>query len=379
MLPELAELTDPDGGSGALERAAGRPLGSARVRYLEHNPGRSFLVHLRVPGAPTAGDVVAGGDVADGGDVVASRTLHGPRSGAGLQLAWFPADLALPLLADPARLAELLGLDPADEPELLAWTPQHRAVLRAKDVVVKLYATPAEAVAARDHLVTVSTLVPSARLVRADVEAGAVVQTRLAGPPLLRRDALGSARDAARLGRLLHAGPRVATGLGHHRPEHHTAASMLRLCEPVTRLVSFTQPELAERIDAVTARLRETAAPSDAAEAVLSHGDFTWGQLLRAGDGQLALLDTDTLCLAPAAFDLASYAANLVSGRPDDLALALRVLDELVRGYDGRPPGLEWWLAAVLLRRLDRPVRRLKRDWPSRAEALLEAAERTVG
>lgn len=211
-------------------------------------------------------------------------------------------------------------------------------MLRAGDVVVKLYATPAEAVAARDHLVTP-----------------------------------GSARDAAHLGRLLHSGPRVAARL-----QHHTAASMLQLCKPVTRLVAFTQPELAERIDAVTARLRETAAPSAAAEAVLSHGDFTWGQLLRAGDGQLALLDTDTLCLAPVAFDLASYAANLVSGRPDDLGLALRVLDELARGYGGRPAGLQWWLAAVLLRRLDRPVRRLKRDWPRRAEALLEAAERAV-
>lgn len=286
-----------------------------------------------------------------------------------LRVAWFPVDLGLPLLADPALLARLLHLDPQVAPVLLAWTPQHRAVMRVGDVVVKLYPTAAEAAASRDHLVAVSRLLPSARLVSADVAAGAVAQTALEGQPLTRDEALAESRAAARVARQLHAA--TAAGLGEHTPE-----AMLEVCDPVTRLSVFAQPELADRVQALVGRLRDSApAPGDL---VLSHGDFTWGQLLRTADGRLALLDTDTLCLAPAAFDLASYAANLVSGRDEDLALALRVLDEVVDGYGVAPPGLQWWLSASLLRRLDRALRRLKRDWPKRTEALLAAAEQTL-
>lgn len=360
-LPELAELTDPERAIQVLDRTNPWPLESARVRYLEHDPGRSFLIHLQVTSGLDRHDVV----ITRGRDIQAGE---GGRVGE-LHVAWYPVDLGLPLLADPARLAELLQLNPACAPMLLAWTPQRRAVLRVGEVVVKLYATPAEATASRDHLATVSSLLPSARLVRAEVAAGAVVQTALEGEPLTRHEALTEASAAALVARRLHAAN--AAGLREHSPEE-----MLEVCGPVTRLTMFAQPELADRVQSLVGRLQDSAPAPE--ELVLSHGDFTWGQLLRTADGQLALLDTDTLCLAPAAFDLASYAANVVSGRDEDLTLALRILDEMVDSYGFAPPDLQWWLSASLLRRLDRALRRLKRSWPQRTQALLAAAEQTA-
>lgn len=259
------------------------------MRYLEYDPGRFFLIHLRV--------------------------------------------------------AELLNLDPTCVPAMLAWTPQRRAVLRVGDVVVKLYPSAAEATASRDHLETVSRLLPSARLVHAEVRAGAVAQTALDGEPLTRDEALSEARGAGRVARLLHSA--APAGLREQTPK-----AMLEVCDPVVRLTAFAQPHLAERVNALVASLQASAPVSE--ELVLSHGDFNWGQLLRTEPGRLALLDTDTLCIAPAAFDLASFAANLVSGREADLRLALRVLDEIVAGYGVAPPDLRWWLSASLLRRVDR-------------------------
>jgi thiamine kinase-like enzyme len=253
---------------------------------------------------------------------------------------------------------------------VLAWTPQRRAVLRIGSVVVKLYPTVAEATASRDHLETVSRLLPSARLVQAEVSAGAVAQSALDGEPLTRDEALIEARGAGRMARRLHEAEAPA-GLAVHTPE-----AMLNVCKPVIRLTVFAQPQLADRVQALLRSLRGSAPASG--DLVLSHGDLNWGQLLRTAPGQLALLDTDTLCLAPAAFDVASYAANLVSGREQDLRLSLRVLDEVVAGYGVVPPDLQWWLSALLLRRVDRAIRRLKGTWPQRTEDLLAAAEQTA-
>jgi aminoglycoside phosphotransferase (APT) family kinase protein len=108
---------------------------------------------------------------------------------------------------------------------------------------------------------------------------------------------------------------------------------------------------------------------------VVSHGDFNIGQLLRVRDGRLALLDLDTLCLAPRAFDLASYGANLLSGRARDLDEAKAVTAGLVHEYGASVEALPWYLAAMTLRRIDRPLRRRKREWFERTDELLRAAE----
>jgi hypothetical protein len=76
---------------------------------------------------------------------------------------------------------------------------------------------------------------------------------------------------------------------------------------------------------------------------------------------------------------VASYAANVVSGRPGDLERADAALDALLSGYGGRPADLDWYLAALLLRRAPSPFRLHKRRWPERLGAMVAAAEEVLG
>jgi hypothetical protein len=79
---------------------------------------------------------------------------------------------------------------------------------------------------------------------------------------------------------------------------------------------------------------------------------------------------------APAALDLATYAAHQMWGDDGELARARGILDRLVAGYGERPDGLDWYLSALILRRSSHPFRRLRDDWPHRVEAMVGAAER---
>jgi hypothetical protein len=97
------------------------------------------------------------------------------------------------------------------------------------------------------------------------------------------------------------------------------------------------------------------------------------GQLITSTHG-VVVTDVDMLCQAPAAYDLASYAANLVSGRPGDEAHAEAALTAVVAAH-GHVPALRWHLATALLRRCDRPFRRAKKQWPDRATSILDLAE----
>lgn len=346
-LPELAGLLGP---RPARATAGSLALDDARVRYLEYRPGRWFLVQLQ---ATSAGRPV---------DVVASRGVVG----AGFGVHPYPHDPALPLLTRPGGPAGVLGLPAARTWQRLAWVPHRRAALRSGDVVVKLYGSPADAEVSVRALDAVAGVLPTARLLTADVERGAVAQSAVPGVPLTRADASDAAAAAGALARRLHTA--AVPGLPGYGPD-----ALLAACGPVVELVRFACPRLGPRVVAVAAALRDRAPVP--VGAVPSHGDYNMGQLLRGDDGGLAVVDTDTLCRAPAALDLACYAANLVSGRPGDLDAALATLDVLVAGYGAEPPGLGWYLAASVLRRLDRPLRRWKRDWPRRTEALLAAAE----
>ena len=109
-----------------------------------------------------------------------------------------------------------------------------------------------------------------------------------------------------------------------------------------------------------------------------SHGDFNISQLLDV-EGAIAVLDFDEACLAPRALDVTSYAANLVSGRPGDLARADAALASLLDGYGAPPHALHWYLAAALLRRAPSPFRLHKRNWLHRTEAIVAAAEAVLG
>jgi aminoglycoside phosphotransferase (APT) family kinase protein len=101
-----------------------------------------------------------------------------------------------------------------------------------------------------------------------------------------------------------------------------------------------------------------------------AHGDFHADQLL-ATDGELAVIDLDGLCLAPAALDLATYAADVVRGRPADDERLAAVLD----GLGDRPPAFDWYLAAAILARATHPFQRLAEGWEERVPAMVATAE----
>jgi aminoglycoside phosphotransferase (APT) family kinase protein len=338
---------------------------------MEYRPGVAVSAVWRVKGGIGERDAVlscgrpAGRPVMpQGGGIDGSPTVVG--SPARVDVTWYPDDPALPLLsATPADLARLLGV--AAVPAVrLAWLPFQRATLRVGDAVIKLYHRPEAARAAVRALEAAADLLPAPGLRGARPEAGAVVQDLLAGTPVLRPTA-AQARAAGRLTRRLHEAD-VAGDL----PPVHGPIHLLDLSRPVLDLVAFALPETAMRVAALTARL--TAHAPGGLPMRPAHGDLTAGQMLDR-DGTLAVVDMDTFCLAPPALDLASFAANLVSGRADDAEAAQMALEAMLVGYGPAPEGLDWYLAAAITRRLDRALRRMKRRWPERTLRLLEVAE----
>lgn len=346
----------------ALRSLLGSADGELRLRYVEHVPGDYAVVVVAVDGE-RAVELAA---------VSVGRTAP---VAAGVQVAWYPHDPALPGLREGwAGLLPALGL-PADGPERLTWVPHRRLVVACGDVVVKLHERGDEteqAVACAD---LVRSVVPVPDVLRVDVDRATHVQRRIAGRALGRDDAgptVDAAGDVLRRLRRLDPGGMV----------RHTPADLLAHGRQVARLVGHVAPAQAGRLTAMLDRLDETQpAPGDV---VAAHGDFNVGQLLLGHDGGLVLVDTDTLCAASSAYDPASYAANLIAGRAGDLDDARRVLHrfgEQVGEAHGRPSDrdeLDWYLAAMVARRLDRGLRRYKRDWPARTERLVDDAERLV-
>ncbi len=322
---------------------ADRVVRTARLRYLEYAPTTSVLAVFAAEtdigpervmisqGRTWAGQVEASGDV---------------------QVALYPHDPAL------AGLSAAAG-------ETLAWVPLQRAVLRDGDLIRKFHADFGAVQTAVAALEAVAPWVPAPRVIEVAPEAASYVQSLLPGAALGRADALTATRSAAGLLRRLHRAP--IAGL-----KVFSAEDLLALCGPVTRLAGFASPHLAARIDGVTAALAGCAPAAD--ELVPSHGDFNVGQLV-GDDSGLAMVDFDTLCLASPALDLASYAANLAAGRAGDLDDIGAVLASLTDAYRSRPLDLDWYLAAMVLRRLDRGLRRFKKDWPARTERLLGIVE----
>jgi Ser/Thr protein kinase RdoA (MazF antagonist) len=148
--------------------------------------------------------------------------------------------------------------------------------------------------------------------------------------------------------------------------------AQLKAAAATAGLIAALSDPLGRRAEALLARLAREL--PGGVPFVTAHGDFNSRQLLLSGNG-LALVDFDGLCRAPAALDLATYAAYVVLGEERALDRAHRVLDALLAGYGERPPALEWYLATCILRRSARPFRYFEPDWPERVGAMLAAAE----
>ena len=407
-LPRLPVLLAPDAVAPFLHRSLGpeAPFPDARVHHVRYIPGKKVVVRY---------DVGLGGRRYDAVAMIAARPYLARRAAKPENLAlarlvdgrspapmplhyepeldalihWYPLDLELPALAEPPKRLvdelEAAGVNLGDaggDPATLAYKPRRRAVLRLGQHVLKIYAREDDFVAAITGLQVGGSL----RGVRTAALEGhlparlVTVQSLVAGSPPVRPAAV--AGEAGELLRELQTSPApvdgsarpLATGL--HAAQVGVSAAppsqQLAVAAEAARYVAAILPPLHGRLEALLRTFEATMPSID--RLVLSHGDFSARQLLVTPE-RLAVVDFDAMRLAPAALDPATYAAHLVFGGRDDLDDASEVLEELLDGYGGRPPGLSWYLATSILRHSRRPFRYLEEQWPDRVEGMVTAAE----
>jgi hypothetical protein len=393
-VPALPNLLDADAVAAVLERAlrAGTEIDRVRVRAVDYRPGSGATVAYDVIAAgrhrvAVAATGAAGGAAARtparlaiarslGADAPVTRPLTYD-AGLGALVHWYPLDLAMPVIAKPpGDLVRLLGRagiaadEPPGPPETLLYRPGCRAVLRLGHVVLKAYAddTAFGAGVAGLRIAGGLRLLRGPRLQAAFPELRLTVQPALDGDSVGRLRALDVAPVAGTMLRVVHES--AVRGLPVSAP-----GALLRHVRASVTLVAAVEPALAGLARDLLARLEEHS--PEPAGLVVSHGDFNVSQFLDV-DGTLAVLDFDEACLAPPALDAASYGANLVGGRTGDLGRAHEALDALLDGAGARPAHLDWYLAALLLRRAGNPFRLQKRRWPQRIASMLAAAEEVL-
>ena len=391
-LPGLRQLLDPHEMAPLLGATlAGTQAPDVRITSVRYKPGDNIVVQYSVT---TGGGWSTAVAYAKGGSRLEAKPDRGrnrrlvervrgrtpspeplgylPEVSAVVQ--WLPLDVRLPLLSEPgSRLARRLakrGLPSGgdDEPELLRYWPRRRAVLRFGPHVIKVYRDAADFDVALRGLRASGGL---GRVRSAPFEASlptklATIQGLVPGhsPSMWPRssEAAGGILAELHTDAVL---PLPAT----------TADEILNKSAVRATFVADLLPEMRAELDSLMSQLRVTA-PSGLPR-VTCHGNFHAGQLLAGPEG-MTLIDVDRLCLAPAAYDLASFAAHVAFGRPDDLELVHATLDSLLAGYGRRPPGVEWFLANCLLRRSPVPFRHQDEHWPEAVASLVGSARKAL-
>ena len=370
---------------GDLEKTELDDLRIARVRY---DPGERVIVHYRITENGHALDAVAtviaqqdlGAKVRNPRFTTMATIVNGRSPGRrpvahdpelDAIIAWLPFDAKLPGLAiPPSELVDRLtraGASVGDdrEPVLIGYKPSSRAVLRLGDQVLKAYGKDSHFDAARNGLVASgSSSSLCAVPLRAELEdlrltsQGAVDGTT---PP----EALEFASEAGAFLRVLQ--DHEFAELPPASPGHQ-----LREADRHARLASVLVPDLTARLERLIERLNQSM-PANVPLAP-AHGDFHVDQLI-ANEKRLTVIDFDEMCRAPAALDVATYAADEVRGCEQDLERVHAALQPLCDGYKGTPDWIDWYLATAILCRATRPFRAQTSDWPERTKAIVSAAE----
>lgn len=363
------------------------PVSSVDVTYVRYRPGTRLLVRYDVQAEGEIHQAVALADVRE--DLAARTALPANaalvasvagRVPARSPLAfieelqalvqWPPLDVALPVVAEPPEqlrahlvAAGLTTLGSGDLPRLLKYKPLSRAVFRLDSHVVKAHPSRSSL----DRSVHALRAVASLRLRTAKLEA-IVPEWNLEVQSLVAGARPASAFEAApAAGALLYQLHRaVLSDLPVSRP----ADRLVENAEDVL-LIATVAPALARRARRLLSRLEEQL-PDE--PLVNSHGGFHISQLLEDDQGRLGVIDFGGACLAPAALDVASYAASLAR-KPDDLAHACEALEAMCETYGSRPAAVPWYLSSLLLRRVRFPFTRFRSGWLESVDERLAAAE----
>ncbi len=387
-LPQMRLLLDVEAVTPVLERSLrrGASIEATQIRYLRYKEGKGVLVRYDVTIDGALHGVVAlaeaGADLA--GRAAKPRNAELARKVAGrtpaetplahdsehdVLVQWTPLDIELPAMAEPPeRLRDLLeeaGVRTrvADElPRLIHFKPGRRGVLRFGDHFLKMYGEDDKFERAVAGMRGAATLpIRSARLEATVPDLRLTVQSFVEGEP-----PDGAAQVAAEAGSFLSIMHAARFDDVRQTPPTHR----LHAVGATTAMLAAIVPSLSPRLRRLMARL-EDSMPDE--PLVLSHGDFHARQMLGL-DGDYAVIDFDTTCLAPAALDLATYVTTLVRD-VDDFPEGMEALDVLTAAYGRRPAGVPWYLTAVLIRRATIPFRVFRPDWPAQVEARVAAAE----
>jgi energy-coupling factor transporter ATP-binding protein EcfA2 len=381
-LPQLERLLDPEEMHDVLARSLpDAQLDQVRVSRVAYKPHEIVAVHYRAAIGGAEHDAVvtgiAGVDLAERARRPRYRELarraedRSPAdpltydAEAEALVTWLPFDPRLPALAEPpAALLQRLQLPGDAQPQLLGYKPRGRAVLRANGHILKAYGRERQFGAALRGLLTATRELD----LRTGDYAAALPELRLTAQRAVRGDRPRAALDVAHeAGALVARLQRAHVELETAPPERQLAAAARKAA-----VIDAVLPRLRSRLHALVHRLGE-ATPGEG-RFVPAHGDFHVDQLLAGPEG-IAVVDFDGLALAAPAFDLATYAADVVRGRDGDLEAVHAVLEPLLAGYGGRPADLDWHLAAALLARVAHPFQRQVPHWEERVEAMVTVAE----
>lgn len=396
-LPQMSRLLDTAGMRPILQRSLRRDLGSApledlsiaRVRY---DPHQKIIVHYRatvggrdhhavatVIAHQDLGAKVRGARFTEMAEVVNGRSpgvepvIHDPDIDA--IITWLPFDVKLPGLAiEPSELADRLSRDGAPiaederEPVVIGYKPGSRAVLRLGNHVLKAYGKDSQFNSAVTGLLASgrASLLPAPRMQTALCDLRLTVQAAVEGTTPAE-----AIHAASRAGAFLRE-------LQEHEFKDLAPAppdSQLAEASRHARLAGAVVPELAPRLEGLIDRLARSM-PA-AVPLTSSHGDFHVDQLI-ADEDRLVVIDFDGMCKAPAALDVATYAADVVRGRKEDLKRVYGVLDPLCVGYGSTPDYMAWYLATAILCRVTHPFRAQTSGWRERMETMVHASEGAV-
>jgi len=394
-LPRLPVLLDADAMAPFFQRSLGpgAPVAEVAVRFLRFKPGTNIVVRYDVglDGRRCSAiamikasrslarraekpENVALARLVDGRSPAPMPLYYEPEIEALIQ--WYPLDLDLPTLAEPpSRLLDELdaagvSLGAVDgDPDTLAYKPRRRAVLRLGDHVFKMYAERAQF----DRAAAGLRVAGAVREVPTPAFTGQLPARLVTVQPVLSGARPAAAAEVARtMGELLRelhdASPSAES------PHIPTASPSFQLAAAArsSELVTALRPDLTGRVQALLRRLEATMPAVE--RRVHSHGDLNARQLLVTAGG-VAVVDFDSMCLAPPALDVADYAGHEVRGTEDDVGEISRLLAELVEGYGERPLGLPWYVATSIVRRSPEPFRYVEQHWPERIEGMIAASE----
>lgn len=396
-LPELTPLLDTDAMRPVLRRSlrpelTNAPLHELRIARVRYDPHDRVMVHYRTTIAGqeqhAVATVIAGQDLhatvlsprfaeltaaVDGRCPVARPVVHDPESNA--IITWCPFDVRLPgLAAAPAELADRLSHagvfvpKRTAEPVVLGYKPASRAVLRFGDHILTVYAKDSQFDAAVTGLLASgrAPALPTSHL------RAAFGDLRLTAQPVIAGSRPADAADVAS-----EAGAFLRTLSASESDDLAPAPPTRQLSEANRHayLAGVLVPELVPCLRRLTDRLARSL-PADP-DMTSAHGNFHVDQLI-VNDGRLVVVDFDDMCRAPAALDVATYAADVVRGRQDDAQRVFAVLDPLCQGYGKTPDHIDWYLSTAILCRTTHPFRTQAPDWPERVRGIVRVAEEVL-